>query len=204
MSFWRHVCALLYVVIALWSIYPDCLVLKGLHAWPTDKMNNYRQKVIRFKIDAGIVVLNVFPRFSISDKLSDFAPISKPMPLYHKTLLLQPFKEQQLLLSRPIRIKHRKIEPIDHMVFVRHLFKTRKAPYTVIALIGQYLSHFTDILLANITLDLVGGVHDILSSKKNYIKEVLILIWTVICGLDLCFGFAWGFLVALDQEFPKI
>jgi hypothetical protein len=30
------------------------------------------------------------------------------------------------------------------------------------------------------------------------------LIWTVICGLDLCFGFAWGFLVALDQEFPKI
>jgi hypothetical protein len=88
------------------------------------------------------------------------------------------------------------------MVFVGSLIEVGKAAETVVRVIGQDFGDFANVFFANIALDLVGGVHDILKKGKKYIKIVFIETGSVQGGLDLGLGLAGGLLVVLDEEFP--
>jgi len=60
------------------------------------------------------MLLNVFPRFSVPNKLGDFTPISESM-------FLKTFKEKKLFFSSPIRVKDWEVKSIDDMIFFRNL-----------------------------------------------------------------------------------
>ena len=148
------------------------------------------------------MLLDVLSSFTISYELSYFAPVPKTVSWSRIKLLLEAFKKQEFLFSSPFAVKDREIKPVNNMVFVGSIIKVGKAAETVVRVIGQDFGDFADVFFADIALDLVGGVYDILKKGKKYIKIAFVETGSVQWGLELGLGFAWGLLVALDKEFP--
>ena len=88
------------------------------------------------------------------------------------------------------------------MVFVGGVIEVGETAHTVIWVVGQDLGHFGNVLLADIALNLVGRVHDVLKFTKKYVKIEFIETGSVLGGLDLGSGLAGDLLVVLDEEFP--
>lgn len=88
------------------------------------------------------------------------------------------------------------------MVFFRSVIQVGKTADTVVAVVSEDLGDFGDVFFADIALNLVGGVHNILKKREKYVIIVLIEAGTVKGGLGWSFGFTGGFLVVLDEEFP--
>ena len=150
------------------------------------------------------MVLDVFSGLSIPDELSDLAPVAEAVSSYDGYILFKAFKEQKCLFSSPVGVKYREVEPVDDMVFVRELVEVSETSHTVVAVVGQDLGHFAHIFLANIALNLVGGVQDILNLIKNYVIIVLVLTGSVCGGLHWCLGLAGSFLTIFSEKFPEI
>lgn len=57
--------------------FPDESLLERTYLLAWINLNIYRYKIISFKINRSVMLLNIFPRFTITNKLSDFTPVSK-------------------------------------------------------------------------------------------------------------------------------
>lgn len=113
------------------------------------------------------MLLDVLSSFAISYELGYFTPVPKAVSWSKIKLLLEAFKKQQLLFGSPLAVKDREIKPVNDMVFVGSVIEVGKTAETVVRVIGQDFGDFADVFFANIALDLVGGVYDILKKGKN-------------------------------------
>ena len=77
-------------------------------------------------------------------------------------LLLQSFEHQEFFLCGPFVIKKGEIQLIDDMVFRVKFVLVGEAGGAEVIRGGQDLGGLADVSFADIALDFVGGVHDIL------------------------------------------
>jgi hypothetical protein len=82
-------------------------------------------------------------------------------------VLLQSFKEEQFLFCGPIVIVEGEVEAIDDVILCGVLIEVGEAAEAVIRVPSEYLDGLGDIAFALVTLDLVGGVQDVLTGEGS-------------------------------------
>lgn len=80
-------------------------------------------------------------------------------------VLLQSFKKEEFLFGVPIVIVEGEVEAIDDVILSGVVIEVGEAAETVIRVPSEYFDGLGDIAFALVTLDLVGGVEDVLRGE---------------------------------------
>lgn len=87
------------------------------------------------------------------------------------------------------------------MVVLGKLFNITKTTHTIIIIRCEYFCMLTDVLLANVALDFICRVIDILIYLDKYIENILILVTLLLHGGDFLMDLLSSLCVA-DEKFP--